>query len=271
MTRGEALQVFDGTMLGDGGLKKLKKGANFGMAFSKSLVPQKEITELTRRLSLEEHIKYERWLSKNVFEVLGIPLSEGYPKILATVSKGKPVRKACLQTRQSPLLGSQFDEWYIGGEWSDSMNYGKYIHGALKIVPHRIMQTSVLPALTLAHWFLQDGGSSWCRSGETLSYPRITISSDGFAVEEVLHLTAMLNTMGINTIGYGHQKCIKGSGLKIYLSSAGNNIDHFMDIIEPHVLEIFGDSRSPSYKDIMKRKTSSRQVEIEGRMSKITG
>ena len=75
-------------------------------------------------------------------------------------------------------------------------------------------------------------------------------------MQEVYHLAGMLNNMGIITLEPRKDKRVKsGSGLVIWLSDAGHNIDRFMDLVEPPMLEIFGSPVGPSYMNMVKRKS----------------
>ena len=238
-TKQRALQAFDGLMLGDGGLTRYKRGAHYFMAQSKQTI------------LISDHIKWVQWVKDNVFMIIGVQVPNRYPRIGTGTYKEKIFQKAYLRTRQSSLLADLYDEWYIGGELARP-KYGWYIHKATKIVPERLMQATTLPALTLVHWFLGDGGSSWARRNGSVPLPLIKFSTEGFIEKEVYHLSFMLNSMGIDTIEPGKAEAKKGSGLSIRL--AQHSINYFMDLIEPHILEIFGNSEGPSYKDMIKRK-----------------
>lgn len=231
----KAMQVLDGLMLGDGSLTR-RNNAYYSMAMSKLAI------------SLDDHLKYEQWIVDNVFAVLSIPAST---KATNGVCRGKPYQKAILWTYQLPLLTELHDKWYVGGEWTQKGG-GRYVHGATKVLPDYLMQAEELPTLALAHWFLGDGSSSW--GYLKLGSPRLTVNlaACGFTKGEVYHLMAMLNNMGITTTKPGRQQTIRGQGLSIVL--AQDSVNRFMDLIEPHILEIFSDSESPSYKDMIKRR-----------------
>jgi len=238
--RAEALDVLDGLMLGDGNLDKHVSGARFLINLSKPSV------------SLDDHLKYLRWIADNVFRALGVPVSKGYPRVLAKMYKGELYQYAQLSTLVSPLLETLHNVWYTGGEWTQEAGSGRRIRGATKVIPTQLIRALTLPLLALVHWFLGDGGSSLYN----LDYPTPTVdmslSTQGFSVVEVYHLMRMLNNAGIHTIKPHKDDISGGSGLKIRLSQG--SIDYFMSLVEPHVLEIFGDSVGPSYKDMIKYK-----------------
>lgn len=246
-----AQEILDGSMLGDGSIYRWRNGSSYRINLSKPLVPRKDYTELARLNSLQEHLKYERWIVDNALAPLGVPIVKGCPKILNSTYKGQLYKYAYLDTQQSPLLIDMYDEWYIGGEWVVP-SYGKsYIRRATKRLPPRIMGAKVISLATLAHWFIEDGGSYWLSAIR----PRITFATPGFGEQEVYHLIDILNNMGVETIKPSKYKNIKaGSGLVIALSNIGYNIDHFMDLVEPYMNEIFGDSVGPSYKNMIKRR-----------------
>lgn len=260
MNSARAMQVMDGLLLGDGGLRREGNGARFAMGLAKQLVPRREQSELIKELSLGEHLKYEEWIRDNVFSALCIPVSEGYPKITTTsmkIMKEEFYKVAYLSTLQSPLLLELYNNWYTGGDWVYS-GRSKYIRGATKALPRHLMQAKVMPSITLAHWFLGDGCSYWFSKSfypEEWKTPQVYLAACNFSLDEVLQLTSMLNNMSINTLVPRAEKVKKGSGLSICLSSANNNIDHFMDIVEPHILEVSSSSVGPSYKNMIKRRS----------------
>lgn len=255
MNNSKAIEILDGSMLGDGCISRWGKSAHYHIALSKPLVPHSEDTALARHSSLREHLKYEQWLVEEAFNPLGVPVSGGYPKILAGISRGKPYQYAHLNTRQSPVLLKLYNEWYTGGEWVNQYASRSHVRGAVKRLPERLLCVEEIPLATLVHWFIEDGGSS--RTFPTPDNPqlRISFSVHSFTVREVYHLAYLLSNMGIITLEPRKDKRVKsGSGLAIWLSDAGDNVDRFMDLIEPSMLMIFGDSVGPSYMGMVKRK-----------------
>lgn len=242
----KATQVLDGLMMGDGCLVRQKGGAFYQMSQAKPSV------------SIEDHLKYEQWIAANVFEVLGITTSAKCPRAGVSVSRGRLYRYAHLRTLQSPLLTSLYDEWYTGGEWIQNKQGSWYIRGANKVLLSRLMKATTLPVLTLAHWFLGDGGSSWDYLGRKTPIVRVTFSVHCFTKAEVYHLMVALNSMGIVTVKPSKHPCRNGSGLVIHL--AQRSVNYFMDLVEPSILEIFGDSEGASYKDAVKRKLKLARV-----------
>lgn len=241
LTFDEALEAFDGLMLGDGGLVRHGGGARYCMKQSKHTIP------------LSDHLKWLQWIVGNIFPPLGVVPSRGYPKITtrvcsAGIHKGELYQQADLVTHQSALLTELYNEWYANGEWVRAKRGDWYVRGARKVLPERLMEALVLPIRTLSLWFLGDGGS--------YKYFDILVdfSTHCFSTEEVSHLTCMLNSMGVATVKPERYNCGKGSGLVMKLSRTHDNTNHFMDLVEPTIMEIFGDSPSPSYKDMIKRR-----------------
>lgn len=257
LSKEQALQVLDGLMLGDGCLGKHATDAHYWMGLSKILA-RNNLSLLEREslrcASLSDHLKWELWIADNPFQVLDIPVSMGYPKLMWRVYNGKSFQRAELVTRQSPQLTEVYDNWYTGGEWVKS-GRNRYIRNASKILPVYLMEAAELPLLTLVHWWLGDGGSSWNFHIGRSPFPQASFAAHGFTTDEVYHLAGMLNNMGMHTTKLWSDKTVKmGSGMSIWLSQ--DSIDYFMDLVEPHILEIFGDSKSPSYKDMIKRKSN---------------
>lgn len=245
MKEKKAREILDGLLLGDGSLRRHKTTARYAMSQCKHTI------------SIEDHLKWEYWLGDGVFSVLGVDASV---KLLwgtrtGNLSKGQKYQIASLWTKYSLLLAPIHDEWYTGGEWiaqkgAEHLPNCYYVRGATKIVPKRLMDAVVLPTCTLVQWFLGDGGSGWNHLENPTPAIHTSFSACGFSEEEVYHLMSMLNSMGFKTVKPGRQSCKAGSGLRIIL--AQESVNDFMNLIKPHVLEIFGDSIGPSYKDIIK-------------------
>lgn len=244
----KAMKVLDGLILGDGGLVRFRTGVYYAMSLSKPLVPRKDDTELIREISLVEHIKYEQWLVENVFEPLSIPICKGHPRVVTTTSHGRPYKAATLTTGQSSILTNLYEEHYAGGEWVRK-GANVYVRGARKIFPARILRSPALEVATLTHLFIGDGISYW----HPWPRPQIGLSVMGYSEGEVQYLVKVLSDMGVVTTKLSKDKSVVcGSGLTILIAQC--SVNHFLDVVEPGILEIFKDSRSPSYKDMIKRK-----------------
>lgn len=245
MSEREAWEVLDGLMLGDGGLTKHHKGVHYSMCQSKHTV------------STGDHLKWEYWLRDNVFVALGIKATVklGQKTYSMGAKKGQKYLAAQLWTECTPLLVGLYSEWYWGGSWAAAKGYehylsAQYVRNAVKVVPPRIMEAPKLPTCSLAHWFLGDGGSHRDARGDRPNTVTTKLSTCGFSEQEVYRLIDMLGNMGIETGKPSHMETKRGSGLVICLTQSSN--DYFMALVEPHIMEIFGDSTSPSYKDLIK-------------------
>lgn len=253
MGRLAAQEALDGLMLGDGSLGRYKPGICFKMDLSKPLCSRSRVNEELRELSLAEHIEYECWIRDNVFNVMGIEARGGHPIVLMTSSHGKPYKYASFASKMSMLLIGPYTEWYTGGEWIRPQHGSLYIRGALKVLPNRLVQSNVIPARTLAHWFIGDGGVTERRGAGFVSV-YLSLATEKFSRAEVWHLIAMLNSMDIHSTKPSQDKNAKGgSGLTILV--AQDSVNRFMDLVEPYIFEIFGDSGGRLYKDhLIKRK-----------------
>lgn len=231
MDKEKALQVLDGLLLGDGNLQRYRDTAVYHMSQSK------------RPITMEDHLKWEYWLRDNVFAALGIKATAKpyWRTYSAGPCKGQKYQLAQLWTESSPLLAPIYDEWYCGGSWT----VRGYMCGAAKMLPRRLVEASLLQLDTIVQWFLGDGGSSWHHTERPTPGVMASFSAYRYTKEEVTHLACMLNNMGIKTT----------SGSKFRIHVAQDSINYFMSLIEPFVMEIFGNSVGPSYKDVIKYRT----------------
>ena len=246
LLRQEAQEVLDGLMLGDGSIRRYLNTAQYSMNQSKHTI------------LLEDHLKWEYWLRDNVFAALSIHAAvKPYRKKFSYVARLEVgFQVARLSTVLSPLLIESYDEWYCGGEWigSKKRKYGsKYIRGATKVIPERIMEANAIPTRTLAHWFLGDGESSLENKNRLTPQVHIGLATYCFTKEEVYHLIFILNKMGLETTKPREQPHESGSGLGIRLTQG--SVNDFIDLVEDHIMEIFGDSPYSSYKDKIIRKS----------------
>ena len=133
MLQNEAMEVFDGTMLGDSSLKH-----SGGSAF----------IDTTR--SGEQYMSYLTQL-RDTLILLGMEFCTDHPKSSEQVSKGKPYTYCCLSSHTSSFLLEQRHRWYPGGK---------------KIVPNDVRITP----LSMAYEFMDDGSTSWLQGNNvTLS------------------------------------------------------------------------------------------------------
>jgi len=217
----DALEIFDGVMLGDGSLVRSNAKAYFAMNLSK--------TSKDGRLTMGDNFTWLECIKSECLIPLGVNVFDKYPKpALLRDAKGRTYSAAVFRSRSSSFLKRQHDRWYK--QTGESVNYRglyQYRRGDTKRLPLDLILTPTV----LAHWFIGDGGST--RRGLTKNVT-VTLAVCGFEVGEVLRLTSMLNGMGITTVKPNVDKnAKKGSGLVIYL--AQRSVDDFFGIIAPYM------------------------------------
>lgn len=239
MTKQQAMEALDGLMLGDGSIRRYLNSARYHMAQSRHTIPT------------EDHLKWLNWLRNNVFATLSIEatVKPYWATYSNGVKKGQKYHLVDLQTKLSPQLALVYDEWYTGGEWVAHKTSSPYVRNAAKKIPERLTSLTEMPVTTLVQWFLGDGGGTLYYIKDT---PKVdtNFSTQGFSKEEVYRLMDMLDGIGIKTTKPHRLPHKAGSGLRIYL--AQDSINDFMSLVEPYILEIFGDSEGLSYKDMIK-------------------
>ena len=200
----EAKRVFNGVMLGDGGLvlPRTSDNAHFYMALANGRL----------YLPTDQLLCYLAGIA-SCLELLDVPVSNGYPKIVEKTSHGKPYMSHELLTRTSSFLTRERNRWHIKG---------------IKEVPEDLVLTPV----SLAHWFMNDGSSP--RQGSAVYASFATYSFSEHSIELLEHQLASLSIQ----VNRGKNKqVVKGSGLRLFVQQAKVNL--FMSIIEPYVVEPF--------------------------------
>lgn len=198
MTRSGAEQLFDGVMLGDAGLVQAVPGG--AVHFDIALVGKDKLAYLEQ---------VARALNR-----LGIQVRDGYPKLCHTVSRGKPYTKCDLPTLSHPLLASEHTRWY---------NTGK------KEVPPDLCLTP----LSLSHWFMNDGSSSFTKYVTVYA----NLSTYCFSIGSIEILERELSCLGIGSSRGKDKRVVLGAGIR--LSVLQSSVGRFMDIVEPYVVEPF--------------------------------
>ncbi len=219
-TTSEEMQIFDGVMLGDGGLIRYASKALFYMTQSK--------TSKDGRLTVGDNIAWLAYIKDECLLPLGVEVSDKYPKLGYHHLKGEPRQTTGLSSRLSDLLAEQYDRWYARtGEWAkNSTSWCR--RGDTKVLPCDL----AISQATLAHWFIGDGGSS--RDKRHLSTVLVSLSVCCFTEAEVYRLTTMLNKMGITITKLSlHKNVVEGSGLVIIISQ--RSVDDFFDLIAPYM------------------------------------
>lgn len=204
MNRAEALEAFDGVMLGDGGLILPVRGirAHFHMTLSGK--PEAELIDYLRSVA-------------GSLEDLGVQVSLGYPKVISSVSHGKPYNSCILLTLSSNFLTDQYHRWYrrLAPKWD-----------IRKEAPEDLMLTPT----SLAHWFMGDGGSSLKSTGGIY----VALATHGFNTDSVGRLEHQLSSMGVSTGRSHDRRTRRGSGIVITVRQ--ESVNYFMETIEPYIV-----------------------------------
>lgn len=191
----EAVEVFNGLMLGDGGLRMHGQHAHFQIALA-GLETMNYLNNVKSAL-----------LARSIYSL------NGYPKTARRVEWNGTAYDSCyLTTRTSLLLLQEYIKWYPNNR---------------KEVPVYIELTPI----SLAHWFMGDGSSSYgeCSSVST------KFASCGFSIDSIIILERELHKLGLNTGRSNNRGVKKGSG--IYITILQDSTDNLMDIIHPYMLE----------------------------------
>ena len=193
---GEAQQVFNGIMLGDGSICKQVRFARFQIG-----------------LSGANTISYLYEVRRMLY-TMGVYCSEIYPKCVRTTTRGGYTFDLCsLYSKTSEIMLNERYRWYPVGK---------------KEVPSDFNLTPV----SLAHWFMGDGSSVYDTHGG--QYIHVKISSMGFNENSIAILEHSLSKLGFSTGRNMHKETKEGSG--IVISILQDSINQFMDTIEPHML-----------------------------------
>ena len=206
MTKSEAMQVFDGVMLGDGGLepptrRRIRKGGNSFFCLS----------QLGK-----QHIDW-LWQVRKALELLSFSFTDNYPCIYHARSHGRPYTFCCLKSRRTSIATEQRERWYPQG---------------IKEVPEDI----VLTPIVLANWFMGGGGTSWWPCGN-LVY--LCLSPASFSLKSIEVLELRLEEVGLGGMRRTADRRVKrGSGINLVTSST-ELITKFINTIEPFIVPSF--------------------------------
>ncbi len=203
----EALEAFDGLMLGDSGLVYRGKSAKFhlGLSGKKLEIPSSEL------IVYLEHVR-------DALGILGIEAMLGYPKICRGVKRdGRSYEYCELWTRVSAFLTLEHIRWYH--ELYPDGTAHKEVPGDLVITP-----------ISLASWFTGDGSSSF---GNGPSVP-VYLYTEGFNIRSVTLLETQLHNLGLNT-GRARARARRGSGVVVTMLQ--DSVNDFMGLVDPYVIE----------------------------------
>jgi len=194
----EAWEVFNGVMLGDG---SLTLGQGYDNAYFRI------------GLSGKKTLGYLLWV-KDALLTIGASVGQQYPEVTKQVSRGRQYDCCLLRTGCSPLLTKEYFRWYPNSR---------------KEVPVDIQLTP----LSLAHWFMGDGGSSHSRQ---LAAVNVTLSTCGFSESSIRILEAVLGNLGLS-ISRADRHTVRGSGIIITILQ--DSVNKFMNMVQPYIVEPF--------------------------------
>jgi len=197
----EALEIFDGIMLGDGGIHHpLYPSFALALSGTKLKIPTKD---------LMSYLGYV----KEALESLGVVICSGNPRVTRRKfsHSGKPYDYCYLETRTALFIAAQFRRWYPD-------KHRKQVPEDLELTP-----------LALAKWFEGDGTSSKSAPGRPL-FDCVNLCTQSFNSYSVNLLGAQLSRLNVHTtVQYNKSKP------KIYILQ--DSVDDFMRIIDPYVIE----------------------------------
>lgn len=208
MNKQTALEVFDGTMLGDAGLHRaLLAGDPIELCYGV------KNSRFTLRQSAQRYDHMD-WLAyiRDALTVLGVEVSPDYPKYVTIRNRGKLFKSSILLTLTSSWLTKQRRKWYISGA---------------KEVPRGFSFTPI----SLANMWMGDGNST--RDHRYPTTVNVHLFVQDFSIESVEVIENALHNIGIISTGRGIER--KGnSGITITILQ--DSVDYFMDAVEPHVV-----------------------------------
>ena len=186
----------DGLMLGDGGIavaRDREKNSYFYIEVSGAI-----------------HMDWLRSIKKAFLEI-GILISPTFPKVYSRSYHGRSYDACRLVTPRIPLFTQERLRWYV----EDKGKYRKVVPRDLKLTP-----------VTLAHWFIGDGCTAWCRGSVIL-----TLYTNGFIDSDVAYLNSLLAEKGLpmhinrHHTGYG----------SILTIAESNTVNKFLRLVEAFI------------------------------------
>lgn len=198
-----AYEVFDGVMLGDGGLYHTGINAQFSLSLS---------AKLDQGLC-SSMLEYLRCI-KDTFELLGVEFCTGHPIAYCMMNKSRHYWRPTLKSRVHPLLQSQYVRWYAAGR--------------TKRVPEDVLVTP----LSLAHWFMGDGCSGQDKRCVTID---VSLQAHRFRESDLAVLENKLHGLGLHTGRRRNNKVSTGAGIAITIFQ--DSVNEFMSMVDAYVIE----------------------------------
>ncbi len=204
-----AEQIIDGALLSDASLKYTGASAMFSIA--------------------QAGTSHTDWLAiiKESLISMGISVSDRYPKVYL---KGSGHVDTYLYSSSCVELIPLYHKWYRGGEVRrrtyHSSTRARMVNslcvGATKIIPSDLEITPI----TLAHWFMGDGGSSIMHETHILA----SFSTCSFTISEVEGLIEKIKLLGVDTyLG-------NNNGHPVLQLGSDSDIFNLMRVIEPYMV-----------------------------------
>jgi hypothetical protein len=136
--------------------------------------------------------------------------------------------------KTSPKQRKDNQQWYFSTRSTVELTeiYRFFYPNGKKIIPRNIFNLVKAP-LTLAIWYMDDGGLDWRHK----DHYAFTISTDSFQLRKIhLLINLLKENFGVEATVY-NSLCRGKRYPKIYIGAKGR--DKFLSLIKPHVLECF--------------------------------
>jgi len=220
MNEKEAMEVFDGLMLGDGGLISKRTSAYFNVDLSAG----DPVPWVGKEYKVPQY-QYLVYI-KECLESLGIEFGLDQPKKPHVEwSHGNPYLCCELRSLSSKFLLAQFRRWYglITPEirrargFAPNQRWYKFLPDDIKLTP-----------LTVAKWFEGDGSTS----APTPNSVHLSFAAAGFSYEEDQRLCGLFLVLGIQA--KVHRSQLGKYGVVLWRISVGaiGNVNAFFNLTE---------------------------------------
>ena len=167
------------------------------------------------RLRIGQIVKHRDWIEslKATFESYGVKVGiYNY----TNYGFGKSLKHIALYTSRNQVMTKLRRRWYKNGK---------------KIVPNNLK----INTLTLAHWFMGDGYTSWKDTAK--SKTQIVLCTEGFGLEDNLKLKALLENQNYH-FWLGTRKRKEHTQLNLGLTKSYEVFD-FLNRVEPFITPSF--------------------------------
>lgn len=193
-----SIEIFNGVMLSDGHLQHTGSTSCFKI-----------------NLGGHEHVD---WLAEIKLALLNMDVAvySQWPKFGVETLNGKQYEYTRMNSVASSILEREHSRWY---------------DGHTKIVPNDI---SITP-ITLAHWFMGDGSSSYkADSTAKHTYVQVELSTFKFTYDEVSRLVEQIRLLGVDAVHLQMQR-----GKPTIRIGYSESVNQFMLIVSPYLCESY--------------------------------